>query len=61
LLKYLEVLGYLEKSKMNELVFGVLGLNRLIDEYTNPEPPIYQYAIVGQLPVWITDFVSSNS
>lgn len=61
LLSHLAALGYLEQEKNSILVFGQDGLDRLIKEYVDPDPQIYRYTVIYDLPVWTTDFVSSNS
>jgi hypothetical protein len=58
LLKHLTALGYLEQEKMNILVYGKYGLKQLLLEYTHPEPMIYQYTVVQQLPVWAKEVIA---
>jgi hypothetical protein len=55
LLNYLTLLGYLEQEKQKELVFGYEGLQQLLKEYTKPDPPLYQYTVLRQLPNWVKD------
>lgn len=57
LLNHLVALGYLERKKVSTLVFGQPGLDQLLREYTSPDPPIYEYEVLHNLPVWIVDFI----
>lgn len=57
MLRHLVMLGYLEQEKIHSYVFGYNGLERLLKEYIDPEPPVYQYNIVYELPVWAQDHV----
>jgi hypothetical protein len=52
LLRYLEILGYLEQKKVDVLMFGEEGHDRLITEYVSPEPRVYDYLVLRQLPEW---------
>lgn len=61
LLKHLVVLGCIRQVSLTCCVFGNEGLQLLLKEYTNPDPPIYQYVAIHTMPVWITDFIVSNS
>lgn len=61
LLKHLVSLGYLHQEKIRAYVYGHEGLQLLIQEYTDPDPPIYEYTIVSKLPVWAFDVIASNS
>jgi hypothetical protein len=54
LLKHLVILGYLEQEKEDVGIFGHVGLERLLKEYVNPDPPIYLYTILRDLPAWAT-------
>lgn len=57
MLRHLVILGYLEQEKMSEHVYGMDGLNRLLKEYTHPDPPIYDYHTIPTLPGWVSKFV----
>lgn len=61
LLRHLEVLGYVEQEKLDVYVYGEEGLSRLLKEYTKPDPKVYQYRVVRQLPGWVSDLMSLNS
>jgi hypothetical protein len=61
LLKHLVVLGYLHHEKISSYVYGKEGLDMLLKEYTHPEQPIYEFTILRSLPVWLSDFMFSNS
>lgn len=52
LLRHLVLLGYLEQEKTHECVFGEEGLSRLIAEYMCPDPIIYGYTVLCELPSW---------
>jgi hypothetical protein len=56
LLSHLTALGYLEQEKLSTFVYGQPGLELLLKEYANPDPQIYRYNIVYNLPSWIVDF-----
>jgi hypothetical protein len=57
LMSYLEALGYVESEKLVCYVFGYEGLQRLLDEYMNPEPRVYRYTVVNSLPRWVKDLI----
>jgi len=57
LLGHLEILGYVEQVKVNTLVHGEEGLERLIREYVRPEPRVYDYMITHKLPDWVTSIL----
>lgn len=59
LLNHLVVLGYLEQEKVSMLVFGYEGQQRLLKEYMDPDPPIYDYRVVRKLPEWCNDFLTT--
>jgi hypothetical protein len=61
LVNHLVALGYLEQEKISTLVYGQDGLEQLLKEYIHPEPPIYQYTVLCDLPAWVADFQVSNS
>jgi hypothetical protein len=61
ILRHLVCLGYLEQEKVSTYVFGQDGLTQLIQEYTEPDPLIYDYVVKSELPMWLTDYVESNS
>jgi len=56
LLKHLTSLGYLEQEKVSRYVFGEEGLKELLKEYTHPDPAVYDYTVIRELPVWISDY-----
>lgn len=55
MLNYLEVLGYVEREKVSKLVYGHEGLQQLLKEYVDPEPPIYTFNVIHKLPTWVGD------
>jgi hypothetical protein len=55
LLNYLVILGYLEQEKQSHYVFGHQGLQQLIKEYMNPDPAIYTYTVLCELPNWVRE------
>jgi hypothetical protein len=56
LLKHLTSLGYLEQEKVSRYVFGEEGLKELLKEYTCPDPAVYDYTVIRELPEWISDY-----
>lgn len=61
LVRHLEILGYLHQQKESIYVYGQEGLELLLNEYLCPEPPIYTYTVVCDLPVWVVDTMLANS
>jgi len=60
LLRYLEMLGYLEQKKVDVLLSGEEGYDRLIMEYVSPEPRVYDYLILRRLPRWVHSVMCLN-
>lgn len=56
LLRHLVALGYLKQEKLHCCVYGEAGYKQIIREFSNPDPPIYAYEQVCDLPFWIVDF-----
>jgi hypothetical protein len=57
LLGHLVTLGCIHQEKVSMMVYGKEGLDALLREYSSPEPPVYEYTVKCQLPVWIRDVV----
>lgn len=55
LLVYLEDLGYLEKKPIQQFVYGEDGLERLLKEYLDPEPAVYEYTVIQEVPSQFLD------
>jgi hypothetical protein len=59
LLRYLEILGYVEQEKLDICMFGKAGYERLVSEYLYSEPRVYNYIPKKELPVWAYEIVCS--
>jgi hypothetical protein len=53
LLSYLEKLGIVEASKPKEVHFSEIGYRKLLKEYLDPDPVVYEYELVSEFPLWV--------
>jgi hypothetical protein len=54
-LNYAETLGYLEKTRIDSLFTGEVGLEMLLKEYFDPDPPLYIYKVLKSPPRWLEE------
>jgi hypothetical protein len=54
-LRHLVCLGVMEQNKLSVEAYGEDGLQRLLKEYMDPDPPIYEYVCSSKIPAWITE------
>jgi hypothetical protein len=55
MLGHLVALGYYRQEKLFCHVYGYEGLELLLREYVNPDPPVYEYERLCDLPAWALD------
>lgn len=54
LLSYLANMGYLERKAVDILVYGEEGFVRLLKEYFEPDPAVYHYTVMKDIPRWMS-------
>lgn len=54
-LRYLEVLGYVVREEMSEVLWGVEAYNRVVDVFAREGVKVYRYNVVRSIPDYLCD------